>query len=212
MVNDYAQRADNWQDPTKYDVTYYLPNASPDILVDLYTYYKGRVLLAKTLERTYRTTDATQYVEKRTDYSYNVGGGLCDNISNYEVSLITTYLSNGDISFKSIKYPTDYNNGILATLVQKNILATPIAVTTSVYNGLTTYLNEKVTEFATLADGEVQPYRTIEQRFQYPVSSITSYSGPATTDYTPYKIPQIFTYDVNGNFNRALKMRGAGLS
>lgn len=60
-------------------------------------------------------------------------------------------------------------------------------------------MNEKVTEFTTAGNGDIKPYRTLEQRFNQPVSSITGYYAPGSTYNPPYKETQTLTYDAAGN-------------
>jgi len=208
VVTSRSQRADDWVNPAKYNApSSYITTSSSDMIVDRYYTYTGRTELSKTYERTYRTTDATQFVQTETDYYYNDGidcraDTYCQKTpTNFDVRQIVTKQSNGDINYKNIYYPTDYNTGPLATLVQKNMLSIPVVTRTSVLKagGSTQYLNEKVTEFVQLPNLDIKPFRTLEQRFASPSSSLTPYSGPTTTDYSPYKIPQIFSYDANGN-------------
>ena len=212
VLRSYSLRSDQWSDPTRYDQpTSYIATTNADMGVDIYPLYTGRVQLKTTYQRTYRTTDATQYVQNETDYFYNgpqyisptcTGVGNNCTLSNYDPNLIVTYQSNGDVNYKSIKYSSDYNTGILATMVNANMLSVPVSTLTYVHknsSGATQYLSEKVTEFTQLTNGDIKPSRILEQRFATPASSITLYSGPTTTVYTPYKIPQVFTYDANGN-------------
>ena len=44
---------------------------------------------------------------------------------NYEVNQITTRKSNGDVNYKNIYYTSDFNTGIFATMVAKNVVALP---------------------------------------------------------------------------------------
>ena len=205
VINNYSERSDWWGS----DAPSYLAQTSPDMLVDFYSFYTGRVNLDSTYERVYRTTDPTQYVQSETNYTYNTGGACNPVISctagpqgNYEVNQITTRQSNGDVNYKNIYYTTDFNTGILATMVSKNVVALPISSVTSVKKANQTsvnYITEKVTEYTQITDNEIKPYRTLEQRFAAPVSSITRYSGPTTTNYSNYAIPQSWTYDANSN-------------
>jgi Family of unknown function (DUF5977) len=209
VVNCYSQRSDSWTNISLYDApSSYLTSTNSDMHVDLYYFYTGRAQLDTTYERTYRVTDSTQYVQTETDYSYNAGGGcIADNYcqftyNNYEVKSVISKQSNGDINYQYYTYPGDYNTGILATLVQNNILSAPVesnyfvvkAGATSASN-----LSEKVQEFIQTASGDIKPWRKLEQRFASPTGSLTPYSGPTTTNYANYKIPQVNTYDANSN-------------
>ena len=121
------------------------------------------------------------------------------NTDNYQVKKITTIQSNGDENYQEIKYTSDFNSsGILGTLYQNNLVSLPVASTSSFKkSGSTTilYLNEKVTEFIQLTNGDIKPSRIIEQRFNQPQTSVILYSGPANTPYLPYKETQTFNYD-----------------
>jgi hypothetical protein len=213
VINSYSKRSDVWSNITWYNspTSYITAPGNNDMHVDTYNMYTGRVLLTNTYERIYRTTDVTKFVQTESDFFYDSTYALIDystqcNSNSYDVNEIITYQSNGDVDYKFIKYPFDYNTGILDTLVTKNILSIPVSTNTYVvksgmpnysYNEL--YLNEKVTEFAKTANGNIKPYRVIEQRFATPTTGITLYSGPTTTVYTPYHVPQQFTYDPNSN-------------
>jgi Family of unknown function (DUF5977) len=201
-------RSDVWASQAQYDAPAQWATASTgDMIVDQYYMYTGHTNVSTTYERTYRTTDPTQYVQTETDYSYNNGATcIADNycqpvVRNFAVKLITTKQSNGDIDYKNIYYTTDYNTGTLATLVQKNIFSLPVATMSSVQkaDGTFHYLSEKVTEFAQVANGDIKPSRTLEQRFASPATTLVQYSGPTTTSYANYKIPEVFTYDANSN-------------
>ena len=208
VVNSYSQRSDDWGNINKYnDPSTYITSTNGDMGVEIYYFYTGRAQLSTTYERVYRTTDVTQYIQTETDYAYNTGGGcIADNYcqwtyNNYELRSVVTHQSNGDVNYKYFYYPGDYNTGVLATLAQANILA-PIVSTTSYVSkasGGLSYLSETVTEYAQLSTGDIKPSRILEQRFASPPSSLTSYSGPTTTNYSNYKVTQSFTYDVNGN-------------
>lgn len=197
----YSQRSPDWSDTAKYNLsTSYLTSsaANGDMKVDFYGMYTGRTELDTTYERVFRTNDAAQYVQTATAYSYNT-------YNNYDVNQITTIQSNGDINYKNIKYNSDYNTGVLATLVNNNILSEPVETTTSVQKATGTtglqYLSEHVTEFTATANGDIKPYRTLEQRFSQPVTSMSTYYGPGNSYNPSYKQTQIFTYDANSNLN-----------
>lgn len=209
VVTNHSQRSDDWGNPIKYNApSAYITSSSSDMIVDGYYMYTGRTLLSKTFERTYRTTDVTQFVQTETDYFYNFGidcpaDNFCQKApSNFDVRQIVTKKSNGDVYYKNIHYTADYNTGLPATLFQKNMVSIPIETLTYVIKAGTSsalFLNEKVIEFVQLPSLDVKPLRTIEQRFASPVSSITAYSGPTTTNYANYKITETFTYDANSN-------------
>ena len=193
----YSQRNTDWTQPSTYtySAVNYTTVSNSNMLVDIYNMYSGRTELASTHERTYRVGDATQYVETVTTYAYN-------NF-NYEVSTIYTTQSNGTQNTKNIYYTSDfYNNGLLTTLFNNNIVALPVATSVFEYNTAvqtTMILDEKVTEFAQIANGGIRPSRILEQRFNMPQAAFTPYPGPLTANYANYKILQTFTYDGNSN-------------
>jgi hypothetical protein len=202
VVNNYSLRSDYWTSATPA----YFTQSNADMNVDIYNYYSGRLELSSTIERTFRVGDPTKFTQNETDYSYN--NADCDVLTNYngqtnyEVSSISTILSNGDDIIKDFRYTTDFNSGIFLTMSQKNIVSTPVStITRLMKNGNYTnfYLNEKVTEFTQASNGEIKPSRVLEQRFGAPQTSFTQYSGPSTTDYSKYKITSTFTYDANSN-------------
>jgi hypothetical protein len=211
VVNSYSQRSDGWSNPTSYIASSpFITNSNGDIIPFIYYFYTGRAPMAKTYEREYRTTDVTQYVQTETDYTYGTGlSCIADNgcqtvFNNYDVKSKTTYQSNGDIEYTYYNYPGDYNTGILDTLCQKNILSEPVATNTVVQKagtGLLNYLSEKVTEFAKIPNGDIRPYRILQQRYASPLPSpsFIPYSGPTTTNYANYKIPMVYSYDANSN-------------
>jgi hypothetical protein len=226
VLNTYSYRSDAWAAQAQYDaVSAYLPapslatpGNSGDMIADLYDTYTGHVNLVTTYDRTYRTTDVTQYVQAETDYVYNQGWYGCQKnftqpySSNYDLSEVITKQSNGDVNTKYFFYPFSYNfglagngEGILQNLVNANIVSTPVVTQTTVTKaggGYTYYLGEKVTEFTQLANNDIKPSRVLEQRFATPVQdgNFVGYGGPAgSTNYANYKIPEVFTYDQNFN-------------
>jgi hypothetical protein len=192
----YSQRSNDWSDTSKYNTpAFYLTASNGDMSVDYYGLYSGRAELDTTYERVFRTTDATQYTQTVTAYSYN-------NVYNYDVNQVTTIQSNGDINYKNIKYNSDYSSGLLATLFNNNIVSQPVETTTSVQKatgGGLQYLGEQVTEFTTTANGDIKPYRTLEQRFSQPATSLSVYQGPGNSSNPTYKQTQLFTYDASSN-------------
>ena len=194
VFHNNSKRADWWtNDPVNIVTT------SPSMNIEPYNVYTGRIVLTNTYERIYRTNDPTKFVQTETDYYYNIDH--CTP-TNFDVNLIVTKQSNGDVSYKNIKYTIDYNTGLLATMVQNNMVSTPVETNIYIIKAGTStpqYLSEKVTEFAQISNGDIKPSRIIEQRFASPVSTFVPYSGPTTTNYNIYKIPQQFTYDAYGN-------------
>ena len=194
----YSQRNTDWTQPSTYtySATNYTTTSNSDMLVDIYNMYSGRVELDSTYERTYRVGDATQYVETYTTFFYDP--------QNYEVATMITKQSNGVFNVKDIFYTADYyfNSGLLSTMAANyNIMSLPVATRLSMNDGVhgNTVLSEKVTEFTQVANGDIRPTHTMEQRFNKPSGTFTAYPGPVTVNYANYKILQSFTYDGNSN-------------
>jgi Family of unknown function (DUF5977) len=200
IYHSTSQRSSDWGDPTKFDLpsSYVKTNNNGDPLkADFYGMFTGRAPLLTTYVRTYRPSDVTQFVQEETDYLYNV--------NNFEVSRITVKKSNGEQNSKNITYPLDYfntQNVALQKLQQNNILVLPVSTLSTVYRpSISTSfdLGEKVTEFALVANGDIRPGRILEQRFTQPSSTAIAYSPDNVNNPSIYKVPQVFTYDVNSN-------------
>jgi hypothetical protein len=209
VLKSTSQRDIDWGDPTKYAGPGSYQLYSNNIMtVDFYGMFTGRVVLRKSLERSYSMTDNTQFSTKETDYVYNGDDNTqepLNNVINYEVNQITTIQSNGDINTKNINYAGNYSGGLFATLLQDNIVALPVETNTGVTKGvgpnqyqLQQGLNESVTGFTQLANGDIRPYGTFEQRFSSPTDMIL-YQGQSSLSNPPYKQTQLFTYDGNSN-------------
>ena len=152
--------------------------------VDNYNIYSGRLPLQTTYERIFKPGSGTQYLETSTQYTYN---------DNFLVNNITTTQSNGDKNYKTI----NYNNSLL---IANNIIATPSETTTSfMKSGSSTvyYTGESITEFTTIANGNIVPSSTLVQRFSSPVisTSMKFYPDPGAV----YNTTQTFTYDAFSN-------------
>ncbi|MFC4231514.1 DUF5977 domain-containing protein [Parasediminibacterium paludis] len=201
VYKSYSQRNVDWSDPNFNTNTTFNLTSNSDLGVDFYGIYTGHMLLSQTNERVYSTTDATQYLETITNYNYY----QYSSFNQLDASQITTKQSNGDVYNKFILYNGNINSGILATLVNNNIFSIPIETKISVIKaGVTTgatYLSEHVTEYTTLANGDIKPYRTLEQRFNQPqpLSSISFYDVPNSAKNPPYKQTQLYSYDASGN-------------
>lgn len=210
----YSQRDTKWTDFATFNPGY-LTASNGDMKVDYYAMYSGKTQLDTTYEKVYKSGSSSQFVETFTHYMYNP--------INDQVTDITSTGSNGKQNFKHFTYSCDYYQGVFATLNSNNILYTPVSIT----NGVTTtgvpylyfnclcpdyfVLSESVTEFSALNNGDIKPYRTLEQRFNNPqpfgilqqgggwLPGWYDYDGPVNTNYNLYKIPQVFTYDAVGN-------------
>jgi len=196
VVENTSQNIIDWSNSTQYNnSSSYLTSSNSSLNVDRYAMYTGRLQLSSTKERVYKQNDQTQYVETVTDYLYNY-------VYNYEPYQISTQRSDGDINIKYIKYTSDFSGGVINTLLANNVVALPISTMTAVYRPsvFLKYLDEKVTEFTQVSNGDIKPYRLLEQRFDQPVmsSSFTSYTGPGGS-VSNYKVTQTLTYDASGN-------------
>lgn len=196
VEKSYSQRNTHWSDPNRYDdpATYHTQSYN-DITVDIYPVYTGRMEISKTIERNFRTGSSTDFVETISEFKYNT-------YSNFEVREIKTSNSNGDVFYKFLKYSSDFYSGVIPNYLSNNMVSVPISTVTAMKKGgessPLTYTGETVTEFTQLANGDIRPSRTLEQRFSQPVSSLGWYNGPDNST-SQYKITQEFTYDNNAN-------------
>lgn len=192
-----SERNADWTQPVTYayNTSNYITASNSNILVDVYNMYTGRVELDTTYETAYNPSTPGQSLTRTTVFLYN-------SVGNYDVKDVGTWQSNGDTMHNIIKYSSDYNTGVLSTLVGQNIVSLKVATSNYVKkagSSIPRYLNEKVTEFVQVTGGDIKPSRVIEQRFTAPVTSYTAYNGPTGTNYSGYKIPQAYSYDANAN-------------
>jgi len=82
---------------------------------------------------------------------------------------------------------------------QNNIIGVPVSTKEYVTGTIHGYTDETTCEFTQIATGDIKIQRTLSQRSDRPTENWTDYSGPATTDYTNYKVTQVFKYDASGN-------------
>lgn len=190
-----SQRNTTWSDPAQYNnSSSYIITSNDDLKVDPYAMYTGRTELTTTYERVFKAGDPTQYLETITSYYYHT--------TNYEVNSIVTAKSDGGTVSKTIKYSIDFTGGVITTLLNNNIVSLPIETISSVNNPLGTMgtINESITEFIQLANGDIKPYRTLDRRFSQPVNTTNFYQGPAADNsLLNLKTTQTFTYDNTGN-------------
>jgi YD repeat-containing protein len=194
VKKSWSQRNTDWADPNKYnDSATYRFNSTDTMGVETYPLYSGRAELATTYERVYKPNDPSNYVETRTDYSYNDGN------NNYDVNQISTTQSNGSYTTRFITYNSDLSGGVLDVLKAKNVTSLPV-MTEEYLNGVNGgYLNQTVTEFIQLSNGDVKPLRVLNERTDRPTKTWTHYNGPSNTDYSKYHVTELFTYDAAGN-------------
>jgi len=190
-----SQRSDKWaNDGLSNNTQLYLNTSNDDIHIENYGYYQGKSLLARTIQKTYRS-DGVNAVTESTDYYYTNNGGAYDLVG------VKTQKSNGEYIEKHIKYNTDFNAGVLQTMVLNNIVSIPIAVkTTGLVNGQILVYDETVNEFTTTVDGDIKPWRMLKQRFSQPVSTITEYQGPGSS-ISQYNIVSEYFYDALANLS-----------
>lgn len=209
VQRSYSQRSTKWTDYLTYNPDYWT-SSNADMKVDFYGMYTGRTLLDTTVEKVYKTNDPSQAVTTTTSYVYNTGEGN----SNYDVSNISTVGDNGETKTKTIRYSGNfsYTSGVLYSLIQNNIISEPVVTSNSIYKNYapnswqTFFLNEQVTEFAVLANGDIKPYRMMEQRFDKPKptydpggSPFAQYQEPGNPTNPVYKVTRNLTYDAAGN-------------
>jgi hypothetical protein len=200
VVKSTSLRATTWSDPNQ---TSYQLDSDGDLKVEFYGMYTGRTLLTYSSEKTFKVGDESNYLETTTNFSYLDGTAT----NGYDLSTTYTTQSNGDQIIKQFTYSGGHNTGILETLVDYNIKSLPVSSITRIskYGGGGGVLNELVTEYTQLSNGEIKPYRTLEQRFSSPKpitgsQAFSAYQGPSDPDIaTKYKVTQNLTYDATGN-------------
>lgn len=200
-----SQRITNWNNPDKFNnpLSFIKDTWSdPTLRADIYGITFGHAQLDTTVESV-KKSGVNQYLRQTTKYLYNA--------NNYQVNeIISTESDAARETHKLIKYSSNFNTGILNSLKQANIVSEPVSSATYIFNKINlTYdlLEEKVTEFATVANGGIMPYRTLEQRFKVPlrqssVYAVTTalYQGPGSaSNPANYVESQSLTYDTEGN-------------
>lgn len=174
----------------------YAPKSTPEITVDAYDIFTGRTQLITTYERVFKPGSSAQFLQTITSYEYNT--------TNYQISKVTTQQSNGDVNYQDINYDENvsYTGTLFTTLRANNVFNLPVESSSSIKkSGATSsqYLNEKVTEYVSVSNGDIKPSRILEQRFSQPQSSVIRYSGPNSTSNPPYIETQTFIYDGSSN-------------
>jgi hypothetical protein len=197
-----SQRYTDWTDPAKYDdLSIYQKNSDENIGVEFYPMYTGRTELQTTYERVYKPNDASQYVQTQRQYRYNLG------TPNYEAYEVSEKQSNGDWTYKYIKYSGDFAGGIFDVMKNNNMVSVPVS-TNEMVSGPTSsgYINQEVTEFTQVCidnatpqcNFDIKPLRTLVERTDRPTNTWAFYNG-LSTDYTKFKITELFSYDAVGN-------------
>jgi hypothetical protein len=215
-----SQRNTDWNNENYYNDpnSYITDPGNANIAVDTFNIYTGRTELNKVLERTYQPGTG-QFLESTTQYVYND--------ENYEVSLIKTSKSNGDVTQKVIHYTIDYikvhgncylldeeagvTNAEINTLVQKNIISLPVETSTMLVrnpSGSTQYfyLNSTATIFTTIANNDIKPLYIKEARFNEPLTQSSSlYFLPTETSVVSYFMPPPLLNPDDPNSNTLFK-------
>ena len=192
-----SMRSTNWTDANNYSYASnplnYTKNSTSDMFVHLYSYYTGICPLTDVYERTFKPDGSNNFSEKHTHYTY-------PNVAFLSIESAEENESNGDKYLTEYTYTSDINGGIIDNLKNKNIISLPVSTSHKVWkNGgeAYQYLNEEVTEFTALPNGNIKPYRVLAQRYDRPQTSMNLYQGPVYTDYTPYKEIQTFIYSAS---------------
>lgn len=194
VISSSSQKNPDWENPETYNP--YNPDGSPsanfqeveqgeNMNVRIYPHYRGRMELSTTYERVFKQGSLSDYIETVTDYSYSS--------NNYQVNSLTTSQSNGDKIFKTIYYSGD-GYGSSGGLKQNNILNIPVLTQTGITKAGSSqllYLNENLTEFVSLANGDIKPSRILEKRV----------SRPSLDLNVPYIESQTYFYDAAGNLS-----------
>jgi hypothetical protein len=204
VVKNTSQRNDDWANSSLYNApSSYTTTSTGDLKVNFYGHYTGRVELRNTYERTFKPNSNTDFVESKTYFLYNEHNYMLQEIQKYDVGY--------NFKIERFTYSCDYNTGILATMNQNNMVNVPVTTTTSYYKTFVNYsdmgiMSEKVTEFSMLSNGDIRPYRMMEQRFDKPMPTYNPggptfrpYYGPGNPYNATYQVTQNLTYDGNSN-------------
>lgn len=200
VLKSSSQRDVDYLNPAHYNnpSSFISHGASSDnIRATAYNIKHGKIRLLSTIEKIYDVNNPNKTIQNLTQYGF-------DDLNDL-VSTVTQTLSNGDVLSKWIAYSSDFNTGIFQTLNQKNILDLPVATTTMLKKqGESTFkmLEETVTEYVFVSNGDIRPSRILEQRFSTPAVSYVRYQGPNNPANPSYKETQTYIY------NNASKLGG----
>lgn len=197
-----SQRSEYWISPLN-DVAFettaenFQKTSDDEMAVEPYYVYSGIVLLSSQKNRTFKPK-SNLYSETLVEYE--------NNPTNYQQKSITTTQSNGDKNTEYITYSCDYESvsSLFGQMVEANLLSLPVTTKTSFQrsNGSASgVLVEKVTEYTQLSNGDIKPYRILEQRFDQPQYNFIGYAGPGSTSNPPYKEIQYYVYNDGTLFN-----------
>lgn len=216
VVKNSSQREDEWNDPAIYNnPNSYTLSTSADMKVDYYGFYTGRTNLIKSKERTYKQGDQTKFAETVSEFRYrDQYSGSYSNNELYEKSITQ---SNGEIEYRNYTYSNEINQGVYSTLTANNVWSIPVSVSIAkVKPGVGYgYKQINVTEYSSLLNGDIKPWRKLEERTDQFVAPYTSawgfYYGPNSTDYTKFKVTETYGYDNNGNLITITDEGGRGI-
>jgi len=214
VIQNYSQNNTDWGNASLYNApASYITTSNSGVLnVDIYNFYTGRMELDSVFERVFKPTDANQVVETITRYTY-APNNLLHNST-------TVVQSNGDKTSKYIRYSSDDGSTYGVQLWNNNILNEPMETYTiiipkgsviydypiddlnyyaNIYGDNTYFLTgDKVTEYTQLANGDIRPLHTLEERMTQPIPGVSSSFFGAPPNY---KTPEAFTYDANSNLS-----------
>lgn len=206
IVKNSSQNSGDWDNPNIYKASAYTQDlySNPDMKVDKYYFYTGRIELKKTIRKTFKKATGNQYQQTVTEYSYNNSDercGYCFFDQNYEVNEIKTTFSNGDVYYQNLRYdaPILYGNSIFTV---------PFATTTSFQKSGTNtryYTGEQITEYYYGPHGGIVPHKTRIQRFASPIPASEMHfyfdsGSPGSSDsYAGYITTGEMYYDDSGN-------------
>jgi hypothetical protein len=175
---------------------------------EFYYLRKGRVSISQNREKLYGQNG--KYFENFTTYTYNQNAAT-DNYLPREVSSTN---SRNDLVGKTTYYSRDYTaTGPLASMVANHIYNVPVAELSWVVHAGTSarkYLGARVTEFITLSNGEIKPYKiyVAENPAPVPASQVGAFDPNAPLlNYPDLKLVSTNTYDNTGNL---VKVTGEG--
>lgn len=198
ILKNSSQRSDDWDSPIYYNSQNYTTDmtSNPDMKVQGYFVFTGRVQLQKTVNRIYKKGLVNQYAQSVTEYSYNSADCSTCDYQNYEVNEVKNMQSNGDIQYQTFRYdhPYLYSNSIFMVPFQTTISFQKSGSNTRYYTA------EIATEFKYAPNGNVVPWKIKSQRFEVPKPASQMHFYTTIDDPNPgYKVTKEFFYDNNSN-------------
>lgn len=192
-------------DPNNGEVfTNYSGYVTPNFVYEEYSPIIGNALLRLTKDRVYNSTGG--YIETISEQNYNVERA----IPNYT----KTQDSKGNIIETKTYYPFDYTiPGVLSTMLQKNISATPVSIETWQTKGAgqPEMLSTIVTEFDVISNGDIKPTKTHGLETTQPISQNTIgtfNSNQLIRNTNLIKSISEYIYDTHGNIINTKAIQG----